>query len=290
MIISVASGKGGTGKTTVATGLTLALRDNGFEVAYLDCDVEEPNGHIFLNPEFTASEDVTIEVPVVDEQKCDLCGKCAENCAFNAILVGPKAVITFPELCHGCGGCFYFCPAGAIAPGRKKKGTVDRGTAGRAYFARGRLEVGTALSPPVVEAVKKKMPGRGIVVVDSPPGTSCPAVAAVRGADFCLLVTEPTPFGLHDLDLAVKMAGILGVPCGVIVNRAGNGRGLIEDYCARAGLPLLMKIPLSRKVAESGSKGVPLNRSEAGWDEMFIRLFHAIRRMVDGERAYYIKR
>ena len=279
MIIAVASGKGGTGKTTVATGLALALR-NSCSVAYLDCDVEEPNGHIYLGPRYMVEEDIHIEVPRVNVEKCSLCGQCAEMCAFNALLVAVENVITFAELCHGCGGCRYFCPAGAITPERKKIGTVERGTFGRALFARGKLEVGTALSPPLVEAVKKNRLSQGVTVVDSPPGTSCPAVAAIRGADFCLMVTEPTPFGLHDLDLAVQMADSIGVPCGVLVNRARGEQGLIDRYCRQSGLPVLMKIPLSKEIAEAGSRGLPLNRMEAGWDDAFSRLYRDIRELV----------
>lgn len=286
MIIAVASGKGGTGKTTVATGLVLALRDNGYDAAYLDCDVEEPNGHIFLNPRYNEHEDIYIEVPVIDHEKCTLCGRCAEVCAFNALLVGSDEVITFPELCHGCGGCRYFCPAGAVCPGQKKIGTVDRGCAGRAVFVRGKLEVGNALSPPLVEAVKQSRLSGGVTVLDAPPGTSCTAVAAVRGADFCLLVTEPTPFGLHDLDLAARMVRYLGVPCGILINRAGDSRGLIENYCRQAGLPVLAKIPLSRAIAEAGSRGVPINRVDDDWDRAFLRLFRDIRELVNSERAY----
>jgi len=286
MIIAVASGKGGTGKTTIAAGLVLALRDSGRKAAYLDCDVEEPNGHIFLAPQCNESDDIFIEVPEIDRDKCTLCGKCAEICAFNALLVTAGEVVVFPELCHGCGGCRYFCPAQAVRPGRKKIGTVDRGTAGRAAFVRGELDVGTALSPPLVHAVKKNRLPTGVNVVDAPPGASCPAVAALRGADFCILVAEPTPFGLHDLALAVQMAGSIGVPCGVVVNRAGDGRGLIDHYCLREGLPLLMKIPLSRTIAEAGSRGIPLNRAEAGWDRMLLLLYSDIEGLIRNERAH----
>ncbi|MFA7467413.1 MAG: ATP-binding protein [Desulfotomaculaceae bacterium] len=286
MIIAVASGKGGTGKTTVATGLMLALRDSGHQVAYLDCDVEEPNGHIFLEPQCNESEDIYIEVPEIERDKCTLCGKCAELCAFNALLVTSDNVIIFHELCHGCGGCRYFCPVQAVRPGQKKIGIIDRGTAGQAVFVRGELEVGTVLSPPLVNAVKKNQISRGVNVLDAPPGTSCPAVATVRGADFCILVTEPTPFGLHDLSLAAQMASSLGVPCGVVVNKAGDSRGLIENFCLQEGLPLLMKIPLSRTIAEAGSRGVPLNRAEAGWDQMLLNLYSDIEGLIMSERAY----
>lgn len=286
MNIAVASGKGGTGKTTIAAGLVLTLRDNGYQAAYLDCDVEEPNGHIFLVPQFNQSENIFIEVPEIDRDRCTLCGKCAELCVFNVLLATAEEVVVFPELCHGCGGCRYFCPARAVRPGRKKIGTVDRGTAGRALFVRGELDVGTALSPPLVQAVRKYRLPTGINVVDAPPGASCPAVAAVRGADFCVLVTEPTPFGLHDLALAVQMVRSIGVPCGVVVNRAGDERGLIDNYCLQEGLPLLLKIPLSRIIAEAGSRGIPLNRAETGWDRMLLLLYNDIKGLIESERAH----
>lgn len=285
MIIAVASGKGGTGKTTVATSMALALQACD-QVTYLDCDVEEPNGHIFLNPELTDTENIYIEVPGIDPDKCTLCGKCAEICAFNALLVAGDTVISFPELCHGCGGCRYFCPAGAIVPERKQIGTVERGTAGRLYFARGRLEVGAALSPPLVDAVRKNTGRRGITIIDAPPGTSCPVIHSVRGADFCLLVTEPTPFGLNDLDLAVQMVQSLGVPCGVLVNRARDEWGIVDQYCQRRGIPILMKIPLSRSIAGAYSRGVPLVKQDGSWNDAFRRLYREMGGRVASERSY----
>ncbi len=286
MNICVASGKGGTGKTTVATSLALALQSEQHDVTFLDCDVEEPNGHIFINPDIREIENVFIEVPEIDHTTCTFCGKCADLCAFNALLVAGDSVITFPELCHGCGGCRYFCPAGAVRLTPKKIGTVETGAAGQLRFVRGRLEVGTALSPPLIEAAKKKIMPRGITVIDAPPGTSCPVIASVRGSDFCLLVTEPTLLGLHDLDLAVQMARHLGVPCGVVVNRAQEGWGIIHDYCRRQDLPVLLEIPLSKKIARAYARGVPLVRADKTWHDAFRQLYRAIGEMVAGEGTY----
>jgi MinD superfamily P-loop ATPase len=283
MIIAVASGKGGTGKTTVATGMTLALQDISSEVAFIDCDVEEPNGHIFLCPELNECEDVYIEVPEIDRQKCTRCGKCADLCAFNALLVTSDEVMVFPEFCHGCGGCRYFCPVEAVTMVPRKIGTVEKGYAGRVKFARGRLEVGAALSPPVVDAVKKHFTSQGITILDAPPGTSCPVIHTVRGSDFCLLVTEPTPFGLNDLDLAVQMVKSLGVPCGVLINRARERPCLIEKYCREHELNVLMKIPLSKDIAGAYSRGIPPGAVDGNWNKAFRQLYLDIGELVANE-------
>ncbi|SFG81957.1 MinD superfamily P-loop ATPase, contains an inserted ferredoxin domain [Desulfotomaculum arcticum] len=284
MIISVASGKGGTGKTTVAVGMALALQSIDNQVTFLDCDVEEPNGHIFIKPDMQKNEDVYIQVPEINREKCDYCGKCAELCAFNALLVASESVVVFHELCHGCGGCNYFCPQGAVNLIPKKIGTIEVGSAAEGLnFAHGMLEIGVPLSPPLVDAVKKKQDG-GVTIIDAPPGTSCPAVHTVRGTDFCLLVTEPTPFGLNDLALAVEMARALGVPCGVLVNRAREGWDIIDKYCQHNGISILMKIPLSREIAGAYSRGIPLTFLDKEWEDAFRRLFRDIRGMVESER------
>lgn len=285
MIISIASGKGGTGKTTVAVSLALALQAH-HQVAYLDCDVEEPNGYIFLKPQLTETEDIAIEIPVINEEKCDHCGKCVELCAFNALLVAGDMVLVFPELCHGCGGCSYFCPTGAISTENKKVGTVEQGLTGDMFFAHGRIEVGSALSPPVVDVVRKRQHLRDVTIVDAPPGTSCTAIHSVRNTDFCLLVTEPTPFGLNDLDLAVQMLASLEVPHGVLINRAREDGCIIDRYCNQKNIPVLMKIPLSRKIAEAYSRGVPLVHMEGtDWGSEFLQLYQGIKELVAGARA-----
>jgi len=220
LIISIASGKGGTGKTLVATSLVLTLKERG-KVQLLDCDVEEPNDHVFMKPVITHSEAVSIPVPKVDESKCTHCGKCAEVCAYNAIAVLGEHVLVFPELCHGCGACSYLCPEGAISEEGKEIGTVEAGYSDSTDFAHGRLSIGEAMAPPIIRKVKALANGDGTVIIDVSPGTSCPVVEAVKDSDFCLLVTEPTPFGLNDLALAVEMVRKLNIPCGVVLYSFG---------------------------------------------------------------------
>jgi len=222
MIISVASGKGGTGKTLVATSLALSLKERD-NVQLLDCDVEEPNDHVFMKPIITHSEAVSIPVPSVDEEKCTHCGKCGEVCAYNAIAVTKQKVLIFPELCHGCGACSYLCPEKAISEQGREIGVVETGHSNSVEFIQGRLSVGEAMPTPVIRKVKEQTNRDGIVIIDVSPGTSCPVVESINGSDFCLLVTEPTPFGLNDLMLAVETARELSTPCGVVINRAGAG-------------------------------------------------------------------
>jgi MinD superfamily P-loop ATPase len=286
MIISVASGKGGTGKTLVATSLALSLKDS-YEVTLLDCDVEEPNSHIFLKPEITGSEPVNMSVPRVDEKRCTRCGRCARLCAFHAIAVLGDRVITFPQLCHGCGMCSYLCPQKAISEEPRQIGVVERGQADGAGFVRGILDVGEAMAPPVIRRVKEN--GGGIVIRDAPPGTSCPVVEAVKGSDFVILVTEPTPFGLNDLALALKTARALGMPCGVVLNRAGLGDAAVEEYCRKEGVPVLLTIPLDTEIARLYSRGITLAEGMPHWKLGFRRLFERIKEIVD-ERSCGIKR
>jgi len=228
MIISIASGKGGTGKTLVATSLALSLKDK-HKVQLLDCDVEEPNDHIFLKPVITRSEAVCIQTPKVDEEKCTYCGKCAEVCAYNAIAVFPGHVLVFPELCHGCGACSYLCPEKAVSEEGREIGVVEQGHAEGMEFAQGKLNVGEAMATPVIRKVKEQINHDGITIIDASPGTSCPVVEATKDSDFCLLVTEPTPFGLNDLVLAVEMVRELNIPLAVVLNRAGVGRSVLSQ-------------------------------------------------------------
>ncbi|MFH1731130.1 MAG: ATP-binding protein [Planctomycetota bacterium] len=255
MIVAIASGKGGTGKTTVAVNFAKVLSEQGRDVQLLDCDVEEPNCHIFVKPEFETSRSVAVPVPEVDEALCTLCGECADVCQFNAIACLKKSVLVFPELCHGCGGCWLVCPAGAITPTGREVGVVETGEALGFAFAHGRLRIGEAMSPPLIKAVKRKIDPARTCIIDAPPGTSCPVIEAVKGADFLLLVTEPTPFGLNDLRLAVEMARELRLPRGVVINRCDIGDGRLKEYCAREKIAVLGEIPDDRRIAEAYSRG-----------------------------------
>jgi MinD superfamily P-loop ATPase len=283
MIVSVASGKGGTGKTLVATSLALSLKDS-HEVRLLDCDVEEPNDHVFLRPVITGKEPVTIPVPKVDEDKCTYCGKCAEVCAYHAIVVLGDNVLTFPQLCHGCGACSYLCPEAAISEESRETGVVEWGHSDGIGFVHGVLTVGEAMAPPVIRKVKEQAGSNGVVIRDVPPGTSCPVVEAIKGSDFCLLVTEPTPFGLNDLALAVGMVRELAISCGVIINRAGIGDAGVEDYCRREDIPILLNIPLDTGIARFYSRGITLVTGIPEWKERFRTLFEKILE-ITGERA-----
>ena len=283
MIISVASGKGGTGKTLVATSLALSLSAND-KVQLLDCDVEEPNANILLRVAIRHSQAVYIPIPKVDEAKCTYCGKCAEVCAYNAIAVIKQKVLVFSELCHGCGACSYLCPETAIMEEGKEVGVVERGDSGNLELVQGRLNVGEAMAPPVIREVKKHSDRASLAIVDIPPGTSCPVVEAVKGSDFCLLVTEPTPFGLNDLSLAVEVVRELDILCGVIINRAGVGSDEVEQYCRRERIPILSKIPLDRNIATLYSRGIPLIEGMPGWRQEFLRLFENIEGVVAASR------
>jgi MinD superfamily P-loop ATPase len=279
MIISIASGKGGTGKTLVATSLALSLKDNG-KVQIIDCDVEEPNDHIFLKPTFTKKERVSIPIPKVDEEKCTHCGKCAEVCAYNAIAAMKKKVLVFPELCHGCGACSYLCPEDAISEIDKEVGVVEIGYSGSIQFAHGKLNVGEVMAPPVIRKVKELINPEGTVIIDVSPGTSCPVVESIRGSDFCLLVTEPTPFGLNDLILAVEVLRKLDIPSGVVLNRVGVGDKKVEEYCLRENIPILLTIPLDTRIASYYSRGIPLVEGIPQWREHFLELFDKVNEKV----------
>jgi len=276
MIISVASGKGGTGKTLVATSLALSLSAN-YKVQLLDCDVEEPNANILLHLAINQSQPVYILIPKVDETKCTYCGKCAEVCAYNAIAVLKEKVLVFPELCHGCGACSYLCPESAITEEGREIGVVERGDSGNLELIQGKLNVGEAMAPPIIREVKKYIDPANIIIIDVPPGTSCPVVESVEGSDFCLLVTEPTPFGLNDLSLAVEVVRKLSISCGVVINRVGIGDEEVERYCHKEGIPILLKIPLARKIALLYSKGIPLVEGMPRWRKEFLRLFQDIK-------------
>ena len=255
MRIAIASGKGGTGKTTVATNLAYVAARLGQSVAYLDCDVEEPNGHIFLRPEIQESRPIEKLVPTIDLSRCNHCGACSRICRFGAIAALPKQTLVYPELCHACGGCELICPCDAISEVTRSIGTLRLGTSGKVRFVDGTLNVGEAMSPPAIHVVKEAGPEAELVLLDAPPGTSCPAIEAIRGSDLVILVTEPTPFGLHDLTLAVEMVRALKLPMGVVVNRAGMGDNAVLRYCAGHRVSVLGEIPDDRVVAEAYSRG-----------------------------------
>jgi len=256
MKIAIASGKGGTGKTTVATNLAWVAARKGHSVSYLDCDVEEPNGHLFLKPEITVSRPIGRLHPAVDEEKCIHCGLCGEICQYSAIVCIGEKVLVYPELCHSCGGCVLVCRPRAITEVLRESGKLEIGQAGPVNFVHGLLNIGEAMSTPLIRQVKEAAPESGLVIIDAPPGASCPVMESVRGTDFVLLVTEPTPFGLNDLKLAVEMVRALKRPLGVAINRAGSGDDQTREYCRLQGIDILAEIPDDRRVAEAYSRGV----------------------------------
>ncbi len=284
MIIAVASGKGGTGKTTVATNLALVLAQK-IKVQFLDCDVEEPNAHLFLKPELKSAEPVSIPVPQVDRERCNYCGLCAEVCAFNALMVGKETVLIFEQLCHGCGGCAYFCPEKAIKEISRPIGLLERGAAREISFVHGKLNPGEALAPPLIKAVKQTIASFDLTIIDAPPGASCPVVEALQGSDYCLLVTEPTPFGLNDLAIAVELLKKLHLPGGVVINRSLGGRGeeSIVSYCRNERIPILLKMPWDRELASLYARGEPAAAHLPAWGELFAGLGRQI--LEDERRA-----
>jgi MinD superfamily P-loop ATPase len=280
LIYAIASGKGGTGKTTVTASLA-AVWDG--PVAAVDLDVEEPNLHLFLNPRIETEERADMEVPVLDAERCTLCGECAAFCQYKALSVMGKTLLIFPEMCHGCGGCLALCPEGALSPGGRELGHVVTGRfsrpGGEEAFYMGRLRVGEAMSPPLMRQVKARLPrgGGADILVDSPPGVSCPAVSAVMDAHAIVLVTEPTPFGLHDLQLAVEAFRPIGRPMGVVVNRAGMGDDRVQEFCASAGVPVWAEIPFDRAVAEAYSRGEIAAVALPGLRSVFATLMERMR-------------
>lgn len=255
MKIAIASGKGGTGKTTLSCALAFSILE---PVRLLDCDVEEPNSHFFIRPDIVRTEPVLSLVPQVDQSKCTGCGECGRVCRFSAIVPLGKTTMVFSELCHSCGGCVRICPTGAITEIPKEIGQIEIGKHRHIEFVSGRLDVGQAMSPPVIREVLRQTGDEKITLIDCPPGTSCPFVTAVRSADVVLLVTEPTPFGLHDLKLAVATLRELGKPFAVVVNRSNGAQNRISDFCGEENIPLVLQIPEDRRVAEAYSRGETL--------------------------------
>ena len=272
MKIAVASGKGGTGKTTVAVNLALTTRQ---PVQLLDCDVEEPNAHLFLKTTPVHQRVVTIPVPEINAARCDGCGLCSQFCAFNALVSFGTVPVFEPEMCHGCGGCTLICPQNAIHEIEKRIGVIETSKNENITLIQGRLDIGVALAPPLIHAVKKEAQSN-FVIMDAPPGTSCPVIATLQEADFVILVTEPTPFGLNDLKLAVGLARELKIPFGVIINRACKDDDLVRPYCQTEEIRILAEIPDDRRIAESYAKGVPIIKALPEYKDLFVNLLHKI--------------
>jgi MinD superfamily P-loop ATPase len=272
MKIAVASGKGGTGKTTIAVGLALAASG---EVTVLDCDVEAPNCHIFLKPQIICSKEVNIPVPVLEESLCDGCGKCGDVCEYRAIAIISGKPMIFSELCHGCGACTYICPRYALRESPRNIGIIEKGNSLGIGFVHGLLNIGEPISPPLIKAVKKEE-GDGLTIIDCPPGTSCPVVTAVAGSDYVILVTEPTPFGLNDLKLAVEMLDEMDIPYGVVINKAGTGDLRVKEFCSNANINVLSEIPDNRRAAVAYSRGLPTSEIVPEFRGCFEEILHRV--------------
>jgi MinD superfamily P-loop ATPase len=274
LIISVASGKGGTGKTTVAVNLALSLEN----VQLLDCDVEEPNAHILLQPKIEETRLVYTRIPVISEELCDYCGKCSKFCAYNALFVAPKTVMVFPELCHSCGGCSLVCPKNAIKEKDRQIGVIKKIKVKGVEAVYGELNVGEPMAVPLIREVKRQIEKDKTVIIDAPPGTACPLIASVHNSDYCILVAEPTPFGLHDLKMTVQVLNDLEISMGVVINRAGIGDKKVYDYCKQENIPLLLEIPFSKQIAKLYSRGTPFVEEMPEWKEKLQKLLNRIKR------------
>ncbi|MFA6913941.1 MAG: ATP-binding protein [Endomicrobiia bacterium] len=282
-VISIASGKGGTGKTTVAVNFALSLNN----VQFLDCDVEEPNANLFLKAAISKTIDALISVPKIDENLCNYCGKCQEVCQYKSLAIIPSSnnskgiVLTFPHLCHSCGACVYICPKTAIEEVDKKIGEIEIGNRGDILFASGKLSIGEIMSPYLIKQVKKNINKSRNVIIDAPPGTSCPVIETVKHTDFCVLVTEPTPFGLNDLILAVDVLKKLKIPFGVVINRSDIWNNMINMYCNEENIPILMEIPFDMGIARLYSNGIPFVEKMPHYKQEFIRMFEQIKRILE---------
>jgi MinD superfamily P-loop ATPase len=272
MIITVASGKGGTGKTTVAVNLALSVN----ALKLLDCDVEEPNAHTLLETEIKDSTPVTSPHPVVDADACTLCGKCADFCEFNALFVGTDEVLVYEEMCHSCGGCSMVCPEQAITEVSREVGMLYTCAADGLDLVYGELNIGEPIATTIIKAVKSRQDPDGLNIVDAPPGTACPVIETMEHSDYLILVTEPTPFGLHDLEMAVDVVKQLNIPFGVVINRDGIGNEDVRDFCEEKSIPILMRIPFDREIAELYSEGTAFALELDNWDKRFKKMMKTI--------------
>lgn len=280
MIISVASGKGGTGKTTVAVNLALLLsQEESCSVQFVDCDVEEPNAHIFLKPRIERREHSYIPVPKIDLDRCNYCGKCAEVCVYNAIAVIKEKVLLFVELCHGCGGCMLLCPEKAISEDNREIGVLEEGGTNSIKFLQGYLNIGEPMATPLIRKLKKKLNPAYINILDVSPGTSCPVIEAVKNSDFTILVTEPTPFGLNDLILAVSLVRELGIAHGVVINQVDIGDKKVQEYCRKEGIPVIAEIPYDRRIAVLYSHGIPMLIEGEEYKSIFRKMWKSVQSM-----------
>jgi MinD superfamily P-loop ATPase len=287
MRIAITSGKGGTGKTTVATSLALSLAGEQ-DVAFVDCDVEAPNAHIFLHPTFTEHQDAVIRIPKVDADVCTLCGNCVEVCQFHALAKIGSSILTFPQLCHGCGSCTWNCPVGAISEVSNPIGKLESGaTPGGTPFSRGVLKISEPMATPIIRQLKRVAlsPNNEVSILDSPPGASCSVVETLRGMDFALLVTEPTPFGLHDLKQIIGILDEFNIPSGVVINRDGIGDNQTDDFLTQRGIPILMHIPFSLKIAAGLSAGIPLIEITPALRQGFLDVYAHIIQIITSAKG-----
>jgi MinD superfamily P-loop ATPase len=278
--ISVASGKGGTGKTTVSTALALTLNRTLAETQFLDCDVEEPDAALFLKPRINASTPITINSPEVDTSKCTGCRDCQDACQYNAIRVESGTAVVYENMCHGCGGCRIVCTPGAIREKEARVGTVESGERESIVFHRGILDVGRGLALPVIRGLKSMARGDIPTVLDCGPGIASSVIASIKGCDYCLLVTEPTPLGFYDLQLTVRMVREIGIPFGIFINKDESWSSNIEKYALDMQMPILMRIPFSREIASLCSRGIALTDRDTSWDGAFFRMYTDIERTV----------
>jgi len=278
MRIAIASGKGGTGKTLIAASLALAVSPSR-PVIFIDADVEAPNAHFFLKPELVENIPVTSFTPLIQIDRCDGCGECVDFCAFSALALVKKKILFFPELCHSCEGCRIVCPKAAIEKEQSIKGSIERGKARNGIdFRRGVLAIGEPRAPVVINALKKDLPQDKdqVIIIDCPPGTGCPLIAAVEGSDYCLLVTEPTPFGFSDLKMAVAAMEELRVPFGVVINKQGLNGNKTEVYCREKGIDILGRIPFQRSIGERYARGLTLLDGENSFHHELLEIFDGI--------------